>query len=904
VSGQRGDFTRSLGLAIVAAHTVVLAWLAFPHPYGNDGAIVAVCAAGYVCGALLLVLPERLTPDWFLRGVVAFATLLISAAVYFTGDSDAGLGLLYVWATPYAYVFFSARHAAAQSALVAVGLAVALLAQPWIPGAVGDYVSAQEPGRWLLVVATVVGVGSLVRRLTNSLRDSHDRLHQGFDNSLLGMALVSTDLRVLDANEALARMLGRTPEQMTGLSILDITLPEDGQLTLNARDAGLSQHKDRWQIEKRYVHADGTVVPVRIHTSLVRPAGGAPYFFGQVEDISERRAHEAERARRARQQEVVARLGQVALRGHSEPDTLMRETVSALAATLDVELSAVLEFDPGEQTLTFVAGVGWEPEVAAFTRFSVVERDSEGAYALASTAPVVVADLAGETRFCGTPLYMARGAVSGLSVVVEGAERPFGLLAAHSRAPRTFTADDVNFVQAVANVLSAATQRRRAEDRTRHAAVHDELTGLPNRRLALDRIGQALRRRGRSCGEVAVMMVDLDRFKVINDSLGHAAGDELLLALAPRLRAAVRPSDTVARLGGDEFVVVCEGLNDPRDAVAIAERIAAAIALPVILAGAPHRVSASIGIALAGCPDDTAGSLLRDADSALYRAKDRGRGRYELFDEPMREQVIRRMRTENELRRALDVGELRVHYQPVVNLADRRPVGVEALVRWQHPDRGLLGPGEFIAVAEESGQIGELGLWVLRESCRQAAEWQRSFAPGLSVSVNVSGRQVAQPGFPAKVTDVVRASDLAAGTLMLEITESVLIEEADTPMTVLSDLRDLDLRLVLDDFGTGFSSLSYLQRFPLDGLKIDRSFVAGLGTGGRDGSAIVDAVTRMASGLDLHLVAEGVETETQAARLAELGCTYAQGYLFARPMPAEQASEYLSRALTTPSPTD
>jgi EAL domain-containing protein (putative c-di-GMP-specific phosphodiesterase class I)/DNA-binding ferritin-like protein len=242
--------------------------------------------------------------------------------------------------------------------------------------------------------------------------------------------------------------------------------------------------------------------------------------------------------------------------------------------------------------------------------------------------------------------------------------------------------------------------------------------------------------------------------------------------------------------------------------------------------------------------------------------------------------------TENELRRALEAGELRVHYQPIVGLSDRQPIGVEALVRWQHPDRGLLSPREFIAVAEESGLIGELGLWVLRESCRQAAEWQRTCAPDLLLSVNVSGRQIAQPAFPPTVTDIVRASGLTPGTLMLEITESVLMEEAAAPMTVLSELRDHDLRLVLDDFGTGFSSLSYLQRFPLEGLKLDQSFVATLDDEADDGSAIVDAVTRMASGLGLRLVAEGVETETQAARLTELGCSYAQGYLFARPMPA------------------
>jgi diguanylate cyclase (GGDEF)-like protein/PAS domain S-box-containing protein len=894
--GQRRHLTRSLAFAFLVAPTVVLVWLALPHPYGNDPAIVALCAAAYASGGLLLVLPERLTPDWLLQAAIGFATLLISAGVYFNGDSDSGLGLLYVWATPYAFFFFSARHAAVQTAMVAVGLAIALLAQPWIPGAIGDYVSAQEPGRWLLVVATVAVVGSLVRRLGNSLRDSQDRFHQGFDTSPLGMAMISTDLRLLDVNDAFGRMLGRTRAQTIGLSLLDITHTEDHDLSVRARDAGVSEAQDRWLIEKRYVRADGSVVPVRIHTSLVRPADGPPYFFAQVEDVTERHAHEAERAHRARQQEAVARLGQVALRGDAELDLLMQEVVRALAETLDVEFSAVLEHDSGRETMTVVAGVGCDHEVASSLTFSVADPDTQAAYTLASKAPVVVEDLATETRFRRSPLQSACAAVSGLTVIVEGEHRPFGLLAAHSTDRRTFTDDDVNFVQAVANVLSTAVQRRRAEERTRHAALHDELTGLPNRRLALDRVGQALRRQGRARGQVAVLMIDVDRFKVINDSLGHAAGDELLLTLAPRLRAALRPSDTIARLGGDEFVVVCEGLTDARDAVTVAERVSAAMAEPLVLPAGPHQVSASIGIAVAACPDDTPESLLRDADAAMYRAKERGRGRYELFDEAMREQVMRRMRTENELRRALDAGELRVHYQPIVDLSDGRAIGLEALVRWQHPDRGLLGPGQFITVAEESGLIGELGLWVLRESCRQAAEWQRAFVPDLLLSVNVSGRQIAQRAFPAKVTDIVGASGLAAGTLMLEITESVLIEEADAPMTVLSELRGRDLRLALDDFGTGFSSLSYLQRFPLDGLKIDRSFISSLENETGDGSTIVDAVIRMAAGLGLHLVAEGVETEAQASRLIDLGCTYAQGYLFARPMPAEQVSEYLAAA--------
>jgi diguanylate cyclase (GGDEF)-like protein/PAS domain S-box-containing protein len=890
---------RSLAGPFLIAPTLVLVWLAFPHTAANDLGIVVVCLVAYATAAVFYASPPGRMPNWVIKAAVAASTVMISVVVYFAGDSDAGLGLLYVWATPYAF-FFSARHAVFQIALVAVCLFVALVLQPWIPGELGAQLAAQEPARWLLVVVTVAVVGSLVRRLGGSMRESHARFQRGFEDSPLGMALVDLDQRVLEVNDAFASMLGRSPEEMTGMSIAGLAHAEDREISQDAINAGLADRQPRWSFEKRYLHADGRAVPVRTNISLVRDGARPLYFFAQIENITERHRQDAELASRARQQEAVARLGQVALRGHGDLDELMHEVALTVSATLDVELSAVLELRDCDRTLAFAAGCGWGEEVIGRAAFSVADPGSQAAYTLASEQPVVVDDVQTETRFSRSSFLAACGVRSGVTVIIEGDRQPFGILAAHTLTERAFTADDVNFMQAVANVLSSAVDRCRVEEQSRHAALHDELTGLPNRRLALDRIGQALRRGGRAPGSVAVMMVDLDRFKVINDSLGHAAGDELLLALVPRLREGLRPSDTIARLGGDEFVVVCEGLAGPRDAVAVAERIAASVAQPLTLSCGPHQGSASVGIAVASRPEDTADSLLRDADAAMYRAKDRGRGRYELFDEPMRKQVMRRLQTENELRRAIDAGELRVHYQPIIDLADRRPIGVEALVRWQHPDRGLLAPGEFITVAEESGLIGELGLWVLRDACRQAAEWQRTVRPRLGLSVNVSGRQVAQPAFPLQVSDIVRASGLAAGSLMLEITESVLIDEADAPMTVLSELRDRDLRLVLDDFGTGFSSLSYLQRFPLDGLKIDRSFVSGLDDGSGNGEAIVDAVTRMAAGMGLHLVAEGVETEAQAARLVELGGTYAQGYLFARPMPAGQVTEYLTAAAAAP----
>jgi diguanylate cyclase (GGDEF)-like protein len=484
-------------------------------------------------------------------------------------------------------------------------------------------------------------------------------------------------------------------------------------------------------------------------------------------------------------------------------------------------------------------------------------------------------------------------------VVIDGRRRPFGVLSAYTDRHRSFGIADVNFLTAVSNVVSAAVDRHDEEETSRHAAVHDPLTGLPNRTLALDRIEHALGRRRRDGTNVAVLVFDLDRFKVINDSLGHAAGDELLLVLAPRLRDILRANDTVARLSGDEFVIVCEAARDVREVISVADRIAAAIGRPFVLDSGEHFMTASIGVSVAARSHDTSESLMRDAGAAMYRAKKRGPGRYELFDDAMRADILSRLRIEAELRRALDQGELVVHYQPIVDIASGKPVAVEALVRWEHPQRGLMPPLDFIPIAEETGLIVELGRWVLKQACAQGATWQRRFAVPLEIFVNVSGRQIADPIFPEQVADVATRSGLLPGTLSLEVTESVLIEEAESPMTVLSELAKHGLQLVLDDFGTGYSSLSYLKQFPLDGLKIDRAFTKSLGRTHRD-TAMVKAVVDMSRALGMTLVAEGVETEEQLGHLRQLGCDWVQGYLFCRPHPAQQIGEFLARRFEAP----
>jgi diguanylate cyclase (GGDEF)-like protein len=450
-------------------------------------------------------------------------------------------------------------------------------------------------------------------------------------------------------------------------------------------------------------------------------------------------------------------------------------------------------------------------------------------------------------------------------------------------------------------MVSDITERKAAEEALVHQAFHDTLTGLPNRALFLDRLGHALARSARRPASTAVLFLDLDRFKWVNDSLGHAAGDSLLVAAAERLRQVVRDEDTVARFGGDEFAVLCEDLSDETEAVTVAQRIIAAVASPIALGERHLALTASIGIALASGPGADPDVLLRDADSAMYRAKERGRDRIELFDDDMRARAMARVETESALRRALEVGELRVHFQPVVDLAGEVVVGVEALVRWQHPERGLVPPLEFIPVAEETGLIVPLGAHVLSEACHTIARWNRRHRdrPALSVSVNLSARQLSSPGLRDVVAATLAESGLPPELLCLEITESVLMEDADASREQLQALKEIGVTLSVDDFGTGYSSLLYLKRFPVDVLKIDRSFVSGLGTSTED-SAIVAGVVQLARALGLQSVAEGVEDPEQVRRLGGLGCDLAQGFYWSPALDAEHLEAWLETAAAVP----
>jgi diguanylate cyclase (GGDEF)-like protein len=534
--------------------------------------------------------------------------------------------------------------------------------------------------------------------------------------------------------------------------------------------------------------------------------------------------------------------------------------------------------------------------------------DSFCAHAIAGGAAtdgvMVVPDASRDERFRANPLVSGAAHIrfyAGAPLITRDGHA-LGTLCVLDRVPRQLAPGQSQALQTLARQVMAQLELRRSCARLRHDALHDSLTGLPNRALFRERLDQCLLRakhdRAGGASPYSVLFLDLDRFKVINDSLGHAAGDQLLVAIARTLEACVAGSSsrchTVARLGGDEFTILLEGVSG-------AEASAAAAAVLKAVSGTPYRIGghevftgASIGIVHGDARYERAEDLIRDADAAMYRAKSSGKGCWETFETSMHEAAVAWLRLDRDLRRGLERGELLLHYQPIVSLETRGVVGFEALARWKHPQRGMISPGEFIPVAEETGQIVSIGRWAMETACRQLKAWQTRFPAhaNLSMSVNLSKRELRDPQLVEGVARVLKQTGVDPSRLKIEITESAVMEHGDS-REVLGRVKDLGVCLQMDDFGTGYSSLSGLHRFPLDGLKIDQAFIRNVSER-RDYAAVVHAIIMLARNLDMQVVAEGVETADQVAMLQGLDCTQAQGYHFGRPQAAAAAEAWLA----------
>jgi len=668
--------------------------------------------------------------------------------------------------------------------------------------------------------------------------------------------------------------------------------PEDRVRVVSNLHQLIDSRGESWSVEYRFRRQDGSFAQVLDRGQVIRDGSGkAVRVIGAMADITPRKQAEETVRMQALQQRLIAEFGQAALANTDFADLLNR-AVELTAATLLVDYCHVLELDPDGRQLTYRASVGWPHEWVG--RYVItLEPGGRMEHVLSRREPLIVEDYSAP-GFAPSRL-VKYGIRSGMGVHIPGAggaRKSYGILGVHTLQTRRFTEDEMSFLRSVANILAVAIERKGSEERLSYLAQFDSLTALPNRNLFQDRLVQTIARAKRSGRPMAVLFVDLDRFKLVNDTLGHGAGDTLLKEAAARLSMCVRSEDTAGRFAGDEFGAILSDLVKPGDAGLVAQKILDTLAQPFHLEGQETFISASIGITLYPADGASPEALVMNADAAMYRAKEQGRNSYQYFTREMNERTLMRVQMEGALRRALERKEFLLHYQPKVDLASGAISGFEALLRWKHPQKGLISPSEFIPVLEDMGLIVQVGEWVLLETCRQIKAWQSARRKVPPVAVNVSARQFQQKDLGAKVRRVLRKTGVNPSLIQFELTESLLMKDPESAARTLRGLKASGIKIAVDDFGTGYSSLSYLKRFPLDALKIDRTFIRDVTTD-PDDATITLAIIGLAHSLKIKVIAEGVETRAQLKLLTANGCDEAQGYYFSRPTTADQCARML-----------
>jgi len=748
----------------------------------------------------------------------------------------------------------------------------------------------QAGGRWI-----IVGISrDLTDRIAaeKALRESNEEFRTLAESMPQIVWVCAPDGDCTYINRRWFDETGRAPDSSFGHNWMKVIHPDDQARCGEAWQRSLASG-EAFEAQFRVRRADGSYRWMLSRGLAMRDAAGHILkWFGTWTDIDDQKRDERTILQNSMQQSLIAAFGQRAL-ANIGLEEMLHEAVRAAMAGLDAEFCSLSQL--GADGLSFIckAQAGWRhAEAREALDAGDANRELHRDYARALHEAVIVGDFLDETEFVAHRVLREHAVRSALEIPIAGVSGAYGVLGVYSREPKRFSMTDLNFLYSLSNMLTTAIGRKDSEQLLTYQAQFDELTKLPNRRLFLDRLAVTLTQAERNGYLVGVLFADLDRFKVVNDSLGHAFGDNLLVQVAQRLVECTRSGDVVARLGGDEFAVMLSTLAKVDDAIDVAQKVVEVLSRSFDLDGHEAYVSASLGIAIYPQDGQHAEILIKNADTAMYRAKERGRNTFQFYLPQMNERALVRMAMEADLRGAMERQQFHIYYQPKVHLASGRLSGFEALLRWQHPQRGLVPAAEFINILEDTGMIVAVGEWVVRHVCEQLMTWQRDGLHTLPVAINLSARQFQVKNFDTVLSSILRETGVDPRLLEFELTESMLMSDFEFAILILNKLKSTGVRVSIDDFGTGYSSLAYLKRFPLDALKIDRAFMRDVTTDAND-ATIALAIINLAHSLDLRVIAEGVENQAQRDFLLSNGCDEMQGYWVAPPLAVAECTRML-----------